>query len=94
MSSQTKQKQKHLTHTVWHKASWAIMWSYIINLNLVRTFEHLDPVNAITAIQMNDIAKEWFRTTVGARQGCLLLLTFFLQHFLERNVSDNLWECN
>ena len=40
---------------------------------------------------MNGSIGEWFRTTVGVRQGCLLSLTLF-NIFLERIMSDALEE--
>ena len=40
---------------------------------------------------MNGSIGEWFRTTVGVRQGCLLSPTFF-NFFLERIMSDTLAE--
>ena len=63
---------------------------YNINANLVRTIEHLYD-NAISAVLMNDSTGEWFRTTVGVRQGCLLSPTLF-NIFLERIMSDALEE--
>ena len=46
---------------------------------------------ATSAVQMNGSIGEWFRTTVGVRQGCLLSPTFF-NIFLERIMSDALEE--
>ena len=43
------------------------------------------------AVLMNGSMGEWFRTTVGVRQGCLLSPTFF-NIFLERIMSDALEE--
>ena len=40
---------------------------------------------------MNGSIEEWFRTTVGVRQGCLLSPTLF-NIFLERIISDALEE--
>ena len=40
---------------------------------------------------MNGSIGEWFRTTVGIRQGCLLSPTLF-SNFLKRNMSDTLKE--
>ena len=45
--------------------------------------------NAISAVHMNGSTGEWFRTTVGVRQGCLLSPTLF-KIFLERIMSDAL----
>ncbi|MEW8547767.1 MAG: reverse transcriptase domain-containing protein [Candidatus Thiodiazotropha sp.] len=63
---------------VWHAALWAIMRKYNINANLVRAIKHLYD-KALSAIQLNGNTGEWFRTTAGVRQGCLLSPT--LQHF-------------
>ena len=59
---------------------------YNISANLVHTIELLN-INATSAVQMNGSMGEWFRTTVGARQGCLLSPTLF-DIFLERIISD------
>ena len=63
------------------------MRKYIISANLVRTTEQLYD-NATSAVQMNG-RMEWLRTTVGARNGCLLSPTLF-NIFLERIMSDAL----
>ena len=42
---------------------------------------------------MNGSIEEWFRTTVGVRQGCLLSPTLF-NIFLERIIYDALEEHN
>ena len=62
---------------VWHAALWATMRKYTINANLVRTIEQLYD-KATSAVQMNGSIGEWFRTTVGVRQGCLLSPTLFI----------------
>ena len=58
--------------------------------NLVSTIEQLYN-KATSALQMNGSIGEWFRTTVGVRQGCLLSPTLF-NIFLERIMSDALEE--
>ena len=75
---------------VWHAALWATMRKYNTNGNLVRTIEQLYD-KATSAVQMNGSIGEWFRTTVGVRQGCLLSPTLF-NIFLERTMSDALEE--
>ena len=75
---------------VWHAALWATMRKYSISANLVRTIEQLYD-KATSAVQMNGSIGEWFRTTVGVRQGCLLSPTLF-NIFLERIMSDALEE--
>ena len=66
------------------------MRKYNISANLVRTIEQLYD-KATSAVQMNGSTGEWFRTTVGERQGCLLSPTLF-NNFLERIMSDALEE--
>ena len=66
------------------------MRKYNISANLVRTTEQLYD-KATSAVQMNGSIGEWFRTTVGVRQGCLLSPTLF-KIFLERIMSDALEE--
>ena len=94
------QQQQNLYHVfidfkktfdrVWHAALWATMRKYNISANLVRTIEQLYD-KATSAVQMNGSIGEWFRTTVGVRQGCLLSPTLF-NIFLERIMSDALEE--
>ena len=67
-----------------------IMWKYNINANLVLAFEQLYD-KATSAVQMNSSTGEWFRTTVGVKQGCLLSTTLF-NIFLERIMTDALEE--
>ena len=66
------------------------MRKYNISANLVRTIEQLYD-KATSAVKMNGSIGEWFRTTVGVRQGCLLSPTPF-HIFLERIMSDALEE--
>ena len=71
---------------VWHAA----LWKYNISADLVCTIEQLYD-KAISAVQMNGSTGEWFRTTVGVRQGCLLSPTLF-NIFLKLIMSDALEE--
>ncbi|KAI0240103.1 hypothetical protein LSAT2_009185 [Lamellibrachia satsuma] len=73
---------------VWHAALWATMKKYNIGSKLVRTIEHLYD-NATSAVTFNSSIGDWFRTTVGVRQGCLLSPTLF-NIFLERIMTDAL----
>ena len=61
-----------------------------ISANLVCTIEQLYDKDK-SPVQMNSSIGEWFRTTVGVRQGCLLSPTLF-NIFLERIMSDALEE--
>ena len=64
------------------------MRKYNICSKLVRTIEHLHD-NATSAVIFNSSIGDWFRTTVGVRQGCLLSPTLF-NIFLERIMTDAL----
>ena len=44
---------------------------------------------AISAVLFNNSIRDWFRTTAGVRQGCLLSSTLF-NIFLERIMTDAL----
>ena len=66
------------------------MQKYNISANLVRTIEQFYQ-KATSAVQMNGSIDEWFRTTVGVRQGRLLSTTLF-NIFLEQIMSDALEE--
>ena len=66
------------------------MRKYNISVNLVCAIEQLYN-KATSAVQMNGSIGEWFRTTVGVTQGCLLSPTLFII-FLEQIMSDALEE--
>ena len=66
------------------------MRKYNISANLIRTIEQLYD-KATRAVQMNSSMREWFKTTVGVRQRCLLSPIFF-NIFLVRIMSDALEE--
>ena len=61
-----------------------------ISMQIVRTIVKLYG-KATSAVQMNSSIGEWFRTTVGVRQECLLSPILF-NIFLERIMSDALVE--
>ena len=61
---------------------------YNINANLFKATESLYS-KATSAVYYNSSVGEWFRTTVGVRQGCLLSPTLFII-FLERIMTDAL----
>ena len=53
---------------IWHIALWATVKKYNINANLIRVIKHLY-YKAISATLFNSSIGDWFRTTVGVRQG-------------------------
>ena len=61
---------------VWHEALWAIMRKFNTNASIIRAIENLYD-KAQSAVLFNGSTGEWFRTTVGVRQGCLLPPTLF-----------------
>ena len=73
---------------VWHEAPWATMRKYNINASIIRAIENLYE-KAQSAVLFNGSTGEWFRTTVGVRQGCLLSPTLF-NIFLERIMCEAL----
>ena len=67
---------------------WATLKKYKINANLIRVIKNLYD-KATSAVLFNSGIEDWFRTTFGVRQGCLLSPIFF-NKFLERIVTDAL----
>ena len=76
---------------VWHAALWATMMKYNISTNLIRVNRNLYD-KATSAVLFNSSIGDWFRTTVGVRQGRLLSPTLF-NIFLERIMTDALEDC-
>ena len=79
---------KKMFNRVWHADLWATMRLYNINDNLIRTIECLYN-KATSAVYLDNNIGEWFRTTIGVRQGCLLSPTLF-NIFLGRIMADAL----
>ena len=63
---------------VWHAALWATMKKYNISANLIRVIKNLSD-KATSAVLRNSSIEDWFRTTVGVRQGCLLSPTLIMK---------------
>ena len=73
---------------IWHAALWATMKKYNITTNLIQVIKNLYN-KATSAVLFNSNIGDWFRTTAGVRQGCLLSPTLF-NIFLERIMTDAL----
>ena len=73
---------------VWHAALWATMKKYNISTKFIQVIKNLYN-KATSAVFFNGSIGDWFRTTVGVRQGCLLSPTLF-NIFLERIMIDAL----
>ena len=80
---------KKALETVLHAALWTIMRQYNIGNNLIHVIQRLYE-HATSAVFINGNTGNWFHTTVGVRQGCILYHTLF-NIFLERR-SDVLEE--
>ena len=70
----------------WHEALLATMRKYNINASFIRAIAFLFD-KAQSTVMFNGGTGEWFRTTVGVRQGCLLSPTLF-NIFLERIMCE------
>ena len=66
------------------------MKKYNTSTNLIRIIKNLFD-KTTSAVLFNSSIEDWFRTTVGVRQGCLLSPTLF-NIFLERLMTDALEE--
>ena len=64
------------------------MKKYNISTNLIQVIKNLYK-KATSAVLFNGSIRDWFRTTVGVRQGCLLSPTLF-NIFPERIMTDAL----
>ena len=64
------------------------MKKYNISTNLIQVIKNLY-YKATSAVLFNSSIEDWFRTTVGVRQGCLLSPTLF-NIFLKRIMTDAL----
>ena len=56
---------------VWHEALWATMRKFNISASITGATDNLYDKDQ-SAVLFNGNTGEWFRTTVGVRQGCLL----------------------
>ena len=72
---------------VWHAALLATVKKYI-STNLIRIIKNLSN-KATSAVLFNSSTGDWFRTTVGVRQECLLSPSLF-NIFLKRIMTDAL----
>ena len=61
---------------VWHTALWVTMKKSNISAYLIRAIKNFY-YKATSAVLFKCSVGDWFRTTVGVRQGCLLTPTLF-----------------
>ena len=62
---------KKAFNRVWHEALWATRKMNNISTNLIQVIKNLYN-KATSAVLFNGSIGDWFRTTVGVLQGCLL----------------------
>ena len=79
---------KNAFDRVWHAALWTTMHKYNIGANLITIIKSLYE-KATSAVLYSGNTGDWFRATVGVRQGCLLSPTLF-NIFLEKIMTDAL----
>src|SRR5437870_4286523 len=90
------QHQKDLFHNfidfkkafdrVWHEGLWGVLRSFNIDEGLVQLIQALYD-SSTSAVLMSGQLGEFFETTVGVRQGCLLSPSLF-NLYLERIMRD------
>ena len=73
---------------VWHETLWSSMKRFNINLKLIEVIQSLYS-KAESAVYSDGQIGEWFHTTTGVRQGCLLSPTLF-NIMLEQIMNDAL----
>eukprot|EP00794_Sanderia_malayensis_P006629 gene6629-biopygen5401 len=74
---------------VWHEALWAVLQKYGIDSNIMTCLKNLY-ANAKSAVRVNTNLSEFFKCSVGVRQGCILspmLFNAFLEELVTR-VTD------
>ena len=79
---------KKVFDRVWHDALWATMKKYNMGQKLINTIKQLY-AKANSAVLVKGTMGDWFHTSVGVRQGCLLSPTLF-NIFLERIMTEAL----
>eukprot|EP00794_Sanderia_malayensis_P002663 gene2663-biopygen2205 len=73
---------------VWHDPLWNTMGKYNIGEGITALIKSLYD-DAKSKVRIDDQLSDWFKTTVGVRQGCLLLPTLF-NLFLKRIMEETL----
>jgi hypothetical protein len=74
---------------VWHEAMWKIMRHYGLQPRLIGLLEDLYGRTESAVIVGHDIT-EWFKQTVGVRQGCIMspdLFNLYLEHIMRASLD-------
>lgn len=98
LSEKYKQQQQEIYHVfvdfkkafdrVWHDALWSTMKKFNMGQKTIKTIQQLY-AKATSAVFIQGEVGDWFHTSVGVRQGCLLSPTLF-NILLERIMTDAL----
>ena len=72
---------------VWHAALWHVLRSFSIEEGLIQAIQALHK-NSSSAVLLNTQLWEFFRTTVGVRQGCLLSPILFQEKITQEALHD------
>lgn len=75
---------------VWHEGLWQVLRDFGIEEGLILALEALYKTSR-SAVLLNNEIGEYFETTVGVRQGCLLspvLFNLFLENIMRETLSD------
>ena len=76
---------------VWHDGLWKVMRDYNFDEDLIQVIEALYN-NAASAVLLGDTIGDFFHTTVGVRQGCILspiLFNIFLENIMQEALQDH-----
>ena len=74
----------------WHEGLWQVLKSFNIDEGLAQAIQVLH--NSSRAVLMNSQLGEFYKTTVGVRQGCLLspiLFSLFLEEIMRETFHDH-----
>ena len=75
---------------VWHDGLFSVLQQYGVPPKLIHIIRDLDS-KAKSCIRVNNNLTDWFETTIGVRQGCLLspdLFNLFLEYILAEAFED------
>ena len=75
---------------VWHAGLWQVLTSFNIKEGLVQVIQALNE-NSSSAVLLNSQLGEFFKLTVGVRQGCLLspILFKLLEKIMQETLHDH-----
>ena len=76
---------------VWHEGLWQVMRSFNIEEGLVQAIEALYN-QASSAVQLNGSIGDFFKMSIGVRQGCILspvLFNIFLEKIMQETLDDH-----